>query len=205
MDNDCGAHAIACAVGPGRVKRHDGIRDTLADWLVEIHGREAVSIEQHLPAWDRTTTEGLQLAVLDVVMTHPGGRVAIDVSVADISAEGPRARARARASGTAARARELEKHRRYPGPGLTAAVMETGGLCGKEFHAFLRSQASADPLLRSAQLRDVRQRLAVALQRGSASMMLSAVPPVQRPWLATVQGVGGRVWRGQRVVRRRLT
>ena len=198
VGDDLGSHSISCPVGPGRVKRHDSIRDALADWLAELHGRDAVTIEQHIPAWDRTTTEGIQLAVLDVVVTRPAGRVAIDVSVADISAEGARAQTRARASGVAARARELEKHRRYPGPGLVAAVLETGGLCGKEFHAFLRSQAATDPLTRGHQLRDVRQRLAVALQQGNAAMMLSAALAQRRPWQSGVQGVGGRGVRRKR-------
>ena len=164
-----------------------------------MHGRDAVAIEQRIPDWDRITAEGLQFAVLDVVVTRPSGRVAVDVSVADVSMEGARAQTRARTAGVAARARELEKHRRYPGPGLVAAVLETGGLCGKELHAFLRSQASTDPTLRSGQLRDVRQRLAVALQQGNAFMMLSAAGSRQRPWLSAVQASGGHARRRRRI------
>ena len=99
---------------------------------------------------------------------------------------------RARTSGIAARARELEKHRRYAGPGLVAAVLETGGLAGKELTAFLRGEASADPLLRSGQLQDVRQRLAVAVQRGNAAMLLSSAGVRLRPWSSPLQGLGGQ-------------
>ena len=198
MGEDMGAHGVSCPVGPGRVKRHDEVRDTLAAWLAEVHGREAVTIEQHIPGWDRDTTEGTQLAVLDVIVSRPAGRVAVDVSVVDVSAAGSRARARARTSGAAARARELEKHRRYPGHGLVPAVLETGGLAGKELHSFLRSQAACDPLLRPQQLKDVRQRLAVALQRGNAALMLGAAGVQQRPWRPALQGIGGHTVRRRR-------
>ena len=169
---------------------------------MKVHGRGDVAIEQRIPEWDKNTVEGYQFAVLDVVVTRPSGRVAVDVSVADVSVEGARAQARARTAGVAARARELEKHRRYPGPGLVAAVLETGGLCGKELHSFFRSQASTDPALRSGQLRDIRQRLAVALQQGNASMMLSAAGSRKRPWQSALQ-IGGHNGTRRRAAQRR--
>ena len=73
----------------------------------------------------------------------------------------------------------------------SAAVLETGGLAGKEFHAFLKGQASSEPLLRAAQLQDVRQRLASALQLGNAALMLGAAGAQLRPWRSALQGIGG--------------
>ena len=188
--DDLGAHAVSCPVGPGRVKRHDTVKEALAEWLIEMHGSDAVAIEQHIPAWDRQTPEGPELAILDVVVTSPAGRVAIDVSITDVSSDGTRAPARAKNAGLAARARELEKHRRYPGRGLVAAVLETGGLAGKELHAFLRAHADSDPAVRSGQLQDIRQRLAVALQRGNAALLLSSARPHQQPWHSAIKTAG---------------
>ena len=201
MGHDLGAHAICCPIGPSRVQRHNGVRDVLADWLVEQHGRDAVAVEQRIPAWDRNTTEGLQLAVLDIVVTRPTGKEAVDVSVTDASGEVGAAERRARRPGAAARVREQEKHRRYPGRGLVAAVLETGGRAGRELHAFLRSHATQDPAQRSAQLADIRQRLAVVLQQGNAAQMLSAAGSALRPWRSALQGMGGSS-RARRGVRR---
>ena len=55
--NACGAatgaafaeHASKCHVGPGFVRRHNWIRDALADWLVSIYGQAAVVFEQRIP------------------------------------------------------------------------------------------------------------------------------------------------------------
>eukprot|EP00969_Alexandrium_andersonii_P224161 9899146-Alexandrium_andersonii.AAC.1 len=88
---------------------------------------------------------------------------------------------RARQDGLAAATREKEKHQRYPGNKLRAAIVETEGRVGREFWAFLRATASRDPRERSQQLQDVRQRLAAAVQRGSAQLMLTAAGAQLRP------------------------
>ena len=185
-----GAHAVSCGIGPGRIRRHDEVKGVLADWLRERHGVEAVHVEQHIPAWDKVTDEGAKHAVLDIVLSTQQGKVAVDVSVTDVSAPSASSRARGKTFGRAARVRELEKHRRYPGHGLVAAVLETGGAAGRELHAFLRSHASTDPALRSLELQDIRQRLAVALQRGNAALLLSAAGERSHPWLVAVQAAG---------------
>ena len=140
-------------------------------------------MEQRIPQWDRTTNEGTQLAILDVVFSPPGGRRAVDISVTDVlAASDAEARARARANGVAARERERQKHRRYPGQGLVAATMETGGRFGREFLAFLKEHAPQDPAARVLALTDVRQRLGAALARGNAAMLLRSAGLVSRPW-----------------------
>jgi hypothetical protein len=176
-------HAMDCSIGGGATVRHNYCRDTLAAWLEELHGAAAVKTEHRIPQWDRETNEGTQLAILDVVFSPAGGRVAVDVSVTDVlAASETEARARARTSGVAAREREREKHRRYPGPGLVAAVVETGGRLGREFVAFLKEHAPRDPALRPQALADVRQRLGTAVARGNAAMLLSSAGDVVRPW-----------------------
>eukprot|EP00959_Pyramimonas_sp_CCMP1952_P267822 5599460-Pyramimonas_sp.AAC.1 len=76
--------------------------------------------EQHVPGWDRMTRQGIEQAVLDVILITNSGRVAVDVSVAEApSADNATARARARADGAVARE--------------VAAALETGGRMGREF------------------------------------------------------------------------
>ena len=187
-------HALDCPIGGGPTIRHDFCKDGLAGWLEEHHGKNTVQTEQRIPQWDRVTAEGPQLAILDVVFSPIGGRVAVDVSVTDVlAASDAEARARARADGVAARERERQKHRRYPGPGLVAGVIETGGRLGREFEAFLKEHAPRDPSVRLLALADVKQRLGAALARGNAAMLLSSAGRRARPWPALGQiGVASR-------------
>ena len=84
--------------------------------------------------------------------------------------------------GAAARARESAKHRRYPAgpdrPQLIPLAYETGGRAGAEAEAFLREVcvASGD-VTRSEAIQSLRQRIAVALQRGNAGLLLAGGPP----------------------------
>ena len=60
--------------------------------------------------------------------------------IAAPAATGEEEESEARVAGAAAREREREKHSRYPGPGLVAAVLESGGRMGRELDAFLRAR-----------------------------------------------------------------
>ena len=176
-------HAFDCPIGGGPTIRHDYCKDALAGWLEEHHGTSTVQIEQRIPQWDKETEEGTQLAVLDLVFCPAGGRVAVDVSVVNVlAAEEAVARTRARANGVAARDRERQKHRRYPGTGLVAAAVETGGRLGRELIAFIKEHAPRDPAVRPRAMSDVRQRLGTALARGNAEMLLNSAGLRQRPW-----------------------
>ena len=160
------------------MRRHHGLRDSLGEWLGERYGQDSVTFEQRIGSWDRQTANGdIQPAVLDVVLAHPGGRVCCDTSVTEaIGAGGAESRRRAATVGHAALEREREKHRRYPGPGLCAAVLESGGRMGAELQAFLRTHVAgaAGTYERAAALADVRQRLVTAVARGTAAMLLSS-------------------------------
>ena len=153
-----------------------------------------MTYEQRIPGWDKATEEGTKQAILDVVLSFPGGRVCVDVSVAEALASPSDtwgARARARVPGAAARQRELRKHTRYPGPGLCAAVLESGGRMGNELRAFLRAHAPADcGRTRAEALADVKQRLVVAVARGHAAMLLSSADAQARAWPGACQPVG---------------
>ena len=170
------------------------LRNALGDWLAEVYNQWAVAFEQRIPGWDKTTEQGIKQAILDVVLSYLGGRVCLDVSVAEALAspsDAAGARLRARVPGAAARQRELRKHKRYPGPGLCAAVVESGGRMGAEFLAFLRARAPADcGRSRAEALADVKQRLVVAVARGHAAMLLNSAGAQARPWPSPCQPVG---------------
>ena len=144
--------------------------------------------EQRVPAWDRTIDQNNNIAVLDVVVSGPGGRQYVDVTVVDaLAAQGPSLNLRATVDGVAARDREREKHARYPGPALVAAAMESGGRMGEEFHRFLKAHAppsygGSDILPRQLALKDVRMRMVVATVRGTALMLLTAAGTGRKPW-----------------------
>ena len=140
---------------------------------------------------DRTIDGTNEQAILDIVLSYPGGRVCIDTSVTDAIAADPAvARIRCRVPGAAARYREQDKHRRYPGPGLCPAAVESGGRMGAELLAFLRAHAPGEGVERSEALADVKQRLVVAVARGNAAMLLGSAGPRPRPWPSPCQAEG---------------
>ena len=155
-------------------RRHNGFRDALANWLVERYGREAVTMEQCIPSWDYYDEKGYHQAVLDIVLSFPGGRVCVDVTCTEaLAPEGSdEARRRVRVPGAAARGAEGDKHLRYPGPGLVCAAVESGGRFGGELQALLKAHVPAGEDVRAEALADVRQRLAVAAARGTPAKIL---------------------------------
>ena len=90
----------------------------------------------------------------------------------------------------AARTRESDKHRRYPGAGFVAAAIEGGGRMVNKFQSFLLSQAPIDEDRRGPALCDVKQSVAVALQRGIAAMLLGSAGSKLRPWASACQTLG---------------
>ena len=181
-----GSHCVCCEKGPGFCRRHHNCRDDFAGWCSDQLRQEALK-EQHVPSWDKQTARGTERAVLDVVLPrNPAGvgSLYVDISVAEpTSSDVTTARARARRPGLAAADREREKHRRYPGGQLLAAVMEAGGRWGQEFRRWAKAALPPGPE-RAAQLASLRQLLAVSLQRGVAAQLLSASAGCQRPWAA---------------------
>jgi hypothetical protein len=180
-----GSHALCCEKGPGFSRRHNRCRDTFAGWCSANLDQEALT-EQHIPEWDRPDGKGgVERAILDVVLPqNPAGpgRISIDVSVVEpTSADVAAARARARRPGLAAADRERTKHRRYPGSFLLPAVMEAGGRWGSEFRRWARAALPQGPE-RAAMLADLRQQMAVSLQRGVAAALLGSAAGCRRPW-----------------------
>ena len=179
-----GRHPVCCDKGPGFHHRHDGCRDDLAKWCSDTFRTEA-NTEQHIPRWDRHGPRGLERAVLDVVLLdNPAapGPLNIDISIIEATSPDPdEARSRARKPGLAALQREREKHRRYPGDFLLPAVLESGGRWGNEFRRWAKAALPPDAN-RGPRLAELRQRLAVSLQRGIAAALLSSSSGCKRPW-----------------------
>ena len=110
------------------------------------------------------------------------GRAALDISATGAAtATNLGTTRRPPRPGAAATPRKREKHLRYPclasAPELIPIVYEAGGRPGREAESFLRSLVAQEDD-RASMLEDLRQRIAVTLQQGSAALLLSAGPPV---------------------------
>ena len=186
---DYGIHAMSCNVGPGWITRHTNICQAWRNFLRDRLGAWAVEEEQYIEEWNEVKEDGsIEHAKLDLVLQMPSrGRVALDISVTEAAtATNLSGSTRPPRPGAAARNREREKHTRYPlktsAPELIPIVYEAGGRPGQAAEAFLRSIVAHDDE-RAAVLEDLRQRIAVALQRGNAALLLSAGPPAGGwPW-----------------------
>ena len=134
----------------GVVRRHDRIRDWLADTI--------------------------ERARLDVVFNNRHGqRVYLDVVVPSAGTTNPEtARARAAKDGAAAARAADGKRVRYPGPDLVPFAIEALGRPGKDALSFLRSLAPTDPETRSVVLGSAWQELSVLLQMENAELLLAA-------------------------------
>ena len=151
-------------------RRHDNFRDEAAD-LQKARTRRPALTEQYVAHWSTPTRH----ARLDVVTSDSLGRDEyIDVAVVHpLSAEafqGATAK-----DGSAAEREEQDKHKRYPGPFLTPAVLEVLGRPGEAAQQWLRSLHVDCPLDKRALLtQEAWQRLACTVQRGNAAMLASA-------------------------------
>ena len=130
VDVHC-SHALSCPRGGGPVRRHNAIRDTVAQWLRDVGHR--AQVEQAIPEW-HSDQDGE--AILDVVY-HRGlhGRVCLDISLVNVVAE---ATLHGRTYKAALQRRERAKHRRYPFPGLVPFVLDINGRWGTEAETWLR-------------------------------------------------------------------
>ena len=148
------------------MRRHNAIRDALHQWPkgpLSINART----EQEVTKWN-TPEEN---AILDIVYRCPRlGEIAVDISVVDSVFSG----ASSQASNQLHR-REQAKHRRYPGPGLFAFVVDTRGRWAKEATAFVQTVISKlDPPERLEALRQCRRTVSFALQSSIAEQLMSA-------------------------------
>ena len=175
-------HALKCPCGPTRSGRHDSLRDVTAG----LHRRATGLItirEQRVSAWDRVNprTGRLEEARLDVATRDAitGRPIYIDTTVTCAhSGNEPRLVARANKDGLAASNAVDDKRERYPAWGgeLVPMAFEAGGRPAEETAAFVRSWGHGlEPTERSLLLRSAWQQLSVALQIGSAEMVLSAL------------------------------
>ena len=133
------------------MRRHARLANPCAR-LVKRWTQQEPLTEQRVPAWDRnrpassTAAEPLERAIPNIDHTASNELHWVDVSVrrpaAGSLSEVCRAAKRA---GEAARRGERAKHIRYPGPQLTAFVVEVGGRLGGEARQWLRRQVQELP------------------------------------------------------------
>ena len=149
-----GVHAIACAVGGGRLSRHSGVLRLVTGWLREA-GYGSVVREVLVPEWRRKKDDGsFQQAILDVRSELHGFLaprwldVTIRVPGADLYAGGA-----AKTRGFAAMRGEAEKHKRYPpSAGLTCTPLscEIFGTLGTTFAGCIAEWSAAASLERQS-------------------------------------------------------
>ena len=158
LDND-GKHSSTCKTGGGVLRRHGHLAKANAALLKRWTGQAAL-LEQRVPTWDRQRRnprpdqDPVERAVLDIEYVDGSERRWIDVTPRHPSAgTAADALAAARKPGEASRRAERQKHERYPGPQLTAFVVELAGRLGGEARLWLRRQVLALPQdLRAAEL-----------------------------------------------------
>ena len=164
---DGGHHARTCPLGGGVIRRHDAIRDALHQWLQE-YGFSAQK-EQRVIHWCTAERE----ARLDVTVSAQNRSIHLDVSCVDSAQE-----LASSGSQHAIGRRERAKHTRYPGPALTAFVLDTRGAWGREARAFLHNMLRhmSEDTRGAARLR-CRQLVSRALHSATADQMLSSAHP----------------------------
>ena len=120
--------------------------------LVKRWAQQEALMEQRVPAWDRnraassTAAEADEWAILDIEHTATNERHWFDVSVRHpVAGSLSEVRRAAERAGEAVRRGERAKHLRYPGPQLTAFVVEVGGRLGGEARQWLRRQVQELP------------------------------------------------------------
>jgi hypothetical protein len=150
------------------MRRHAAVCDALGQWLRERG--HAVTREQVVTQW---SSEG-DLAILDIVSEGSShGPQYIDVVITDSAVAG-----QGRLAMLQIRKRERGKHRRYPHAGLTAFALDTRGTWGQEARAFAAKTVAHLPAEdRIPVVRDLRVRIARALQNAVADQLASAAAP----------------------------
>ena len=177
-----GKHDSTCKLGGGVIRRHNHVAKVPAGLLKRWTG-QAPLLEQRIPTWDRlrrnprANEDPVERAVLDVQYTEDNERRWLDATTrhpaagteADVAAA-------ARKAGTASRRAERGKHERYPGPALTAFVVELPGRLGGEARQWLRQQVvRALPRdLWTAELNRAYKAVSCALQTQLALQLRSA-------------------------------
>ena len=174
-----GRHALSCAVGGWRSRRHDALRDCLADIARSAGEHADIEVDVTGAAADPATG-----ARMDIVLRGAAGgteRLLIDVAVVSPFAVGAGGRAGAAASQMAA-----HKRRKYRRVAVIPAVVETMGRPGADLQALLRRLAPTDLAARAAFMARSWRLLSATVQPHNALMIRAArgqgwtVPPGPR-------------------------
>ena len=180
MNEHCD-HAVCCANGPLRIRRHEDVADCVADMIDETgaHVRREAYLKafrtESSDAWlDIWAFGGMHLPelIVDVTLRHPM-----------VARYQPRA---SRTAGYAAAEAADDKQKRYPpaqGRTVTAFALETWGRLGdsaEELLATLAAEATrharrhGHAVTASSFMRRWRATLDACLQRGVAAALLAA-------------------------------
>ena len=167
-----GTHAICCKLGGHVVRRHDSIRDALADIITNLTGltpHKEVIIPHAAPNRENPR--------LDIVTTNENGsHTYIDVSIATATLPATIQHHNSHKSiPAAATLRANEKRRSYPGIPCTPFVLEAHGRADEAALHFIRTIAPKCPQTRSTTILSVWQTLSATLQRNNADAIHLAI------------------------------
>ena len=164
-----GAHALLCRLGGHVVKRHNKLRDTLADILKGVLDT-SIHVEQH-PAEVTEDERKPDICFLD----HRGMRQWIDVAVVSPHPRSLPGQATMTRTGALCESMEATKRRKYDMLSIHPAVMEHLGHMGEGLRSVLQSvHRHADPMKRSRMLDMAYQTLAATLQRENVTLLAAA-------------------------------
>ena len=166
-----GAHATSCGCGGWTGRRHDEVKDELADFAHKNRGLAAK--ECILPYANPSLPE----ARLDALIrsANAAGRQIIDVTVVPpLSRNMLRHGVSSRAPGAAAAAAASHKRRKYPNIDVIPFAIEHFGRWGEDALAFAKSLAPPPESGRSEVLSEFYQDVSCAVHRSNANAILSA-------------------------------
>ena len=168
LDAD-GTHALLCRLGGHVVRRHNKLRDTLADILGDVL-ESTVHIEQH-PAEVTEDERRPDISFID----YRGMRQWIDVAVVTPHPRSLPGQATLMRTGALCETMEATKRRKYNMLSISPAVMEHLGHLGQGLCTLLRSvHRDVDPARRSRMVDLAYQTMAVSLQRANVTLLAAA-------------------------------
>ena len=174
-----GMHAVSCMTGAHLLRKHDEIKDTVADNVMSGDAMEVTHVEQVLPhaASDRAEPR------LDVCVRAGNHRAQhIDVTVySPFTVAALRAGSATRA-GVAASIAEADKRRDYPGIDVIPFCLETLGRPSDSAAALVRRSYSKHSEHRAARIAEFWQDLSCVLQRHNAEAVLAAAHGSSGRW-----------------------
>ena len=163
-----GLHALLCKLGGHIIKRHNRIRDLLAQLLQEV-SLATVNVEQH------TGLDADQRRPDVDFLDHHARRQHIDVEIVTPHARAMSGTAAPHRAGSLIETGESTKRRKYPNVRLLPAVASHLGRYGQGFQTIIRNMyRQADESERSASIAGAYQKIGAEIQRANVIILGSA-------------------------------